>query len=108
MAAAVILGILIIINLAGIRQPLSYFLLGSLLWFVLLKSGLHCLTRLLHQHHHYVHTVPFCVVYDESKARVLKVALKQLPSQSEKVKILRDTIFKALKAGYSCSKSNQN
>lgn len=41
MAAAVILAVLIVCNLAGIRQPLPYFLLGVLLWFVLLKSGVH-------------------------------------------------------------------
>lgn len=40
-SGAVILGILIAINLAGIRQPLPYFLLGILLWFALLKSGVH-------------------------------------------------------------------
>lgn len=39
--AAVILGALITFNLAGIRQPLPYFLLGGLLWFALLKSGVH-------------------------------------------------------------------
>lgn len=41
LAAAVILAVLTMINLAGIRQPLPYFLLGGLLWFVLLKSGVH-------------------------------------------------------------------
>jgi NhaA family Na+:H+ antiporter len=40
-AAAAILVILSVFNLAGIRQPLPYFLLGILLWFVLLKSGVH-------------------------------------------------------------------
>ncbi len=40
-AAAVILAVLIVFNLAGIRHPLPYFLLGTLLWFVLLKSGVH-------------------------------------------------------------------
>lgn len=40
-AAAVILAVLTVCNLAGIRQPLPYFLLGGLLWFVLLKSGVH-------------------------------------------------------------------
>jgi len=39
--AAAILSVLVVINLAGIRQPLPYFLLGSLLWFALLKSGVH-------------------------------------------------------------------
>ena len=39
--AAGILGVLIVFNLAGIRQPLPYFLLGILLWFALLKSGVH-------------------------------------------------------------------
>jgi len=41
MAAAVVLGLLIVCNLAGIRQPLPYILLGVVLWFVLLKSGVH-------------------------------------------------------------------
>lgn len=41
LAAAVILAILILCNLAGIRYPLPYFLLGGLLWLVLLKSGVH-------------------------------------------------------------------
>lgn len=41
LAAAVILAVLAVCNLAGIRQPLPYFLLGGLLWFVLLKSGVH-------------------------------------------------------------------
>ena len=40
-AAAVILGVLVVLNRAGIRQPLPYFLLGTLLWFALLKSGVH-------------------------------------------------------------------
>jgi len=40
-SAAVILGLLIVFNLSGIRQPLPYFLLGILLWFALLKSGVH-------------------------------------------------------------------
>ena len=39
--AAAILSVLVVINLAGIRQPLPYFLLGVLLWFALLKSGVH-------------------------------------------------------------------
>ncbi len=40
-AAAVILALLVVFNLAGIRQPLPYFLLGILLWLALLKSGVH-------------------------------------------------------------------
>ena len=39
--AAGVLGMLIVLNRAGIRQPLPYFLLGILLWFALLKSGVH-------------------------------------------------------------------
>jgi len=39
--AAGLLGVLIVFNLSGIRQPLPYFLLGILLWFALLKSGVH-------------------------------------------------------------------
>ena len=41
LVAAVILVLLVIFNLAGIRQPLPYFILGVLLWFALLKSGVH-------------------------------------------------------------------
>lgn len=40
-AAAVVLAVLITLNRAGIRQPLPYFLLGGLLWLILLKSGVH-------------------------------------------------------------------
>lgn len=36
-----LLGLLIVLNMAGIRQPLPYFILGTLLWFALLKSGIH-------------------------------------------------------------------
>lgn len=39
--AAAIFTVLIAFNLSGIRQPLPYFLLGVLLWFALLKSGVH-------------------------------------------------------------------
>ncbi|HHL45567.1 MAG TPA: Na+/H+ antiporter NhaA [Gammaproteobacteria bacterium] len=38
---AVLLGILIVLNFAGIRKPLPYFLIGILLWFAMLKSGVH-------------------------------------------------------------------
>jgi len=41
LTATVILGVLIVFNLAGIRQPLPYLLFGVLLWFALLKSGVH-------------------------------------------------------------------
>jgi len=33
--------ILIFFNVTGIRKPLPYFLIGTLLWFALLKSGVH-------------------------------------------------------------------
>ena len=39
--AAVFLGILILFNRAGIRQPLPYFIVGLLLWLAMLKSGVH-------------------------------------------------------------------
>jgi len=39
--AMAIVGLLVAINLAGIRQPLPFFILGGLLWFALLKSGVH-------------------------------------------------------------------
>ncbi|MDD5363931.1 MAG: Na+/H+ antiporter NhaA [Gallionellaceae bacterium] len=41
LAGAVLLALLVVCNLAGIRQPLPYFLLGALLWLALLKSGVH-------------------------------------------------------------------
>ena len=41
LAAAVILALLIALNMGGIRQPLPYFILGTILWFALLKSGVH-------------------------------------------------------------------
>lgn len=40
-AGAVILAVLILFNRVGIRWPLPYFILGGLLWFALLKSGVH-------------------------------------------------------------------
>lgn len=39
--AAGIVVLLLVCNLAGIRQPLPYFILGTLLWIALLKSGVH-------------------------------------------------------------------
>ena len=39
--ASVFLGILILFNRAGIRQPLPYFIIGLLLWLAMLKSGIH-------------------------------------------------------------------
>ena len=39
--AAGVVALLVVCNLAGIRQPLPYFLLGFLLWMALLKSGVH-------------------------------------------------------------------
>ncbi len=41
LAAAGVMAVLVCCNLIGIRQPLPYFLLGVLLWFALLKSGVH-------------------------------------------------------------------
>ena len=41
LAAAVVFGMLIVLNRAGIRQPMPYFFLGVLLWITLLKSGVH-------------------------------------------------------------------
>ena len=39
--AAAILGLLVVINLGGIRRPLPYILLGTILWIAMLKSGVH-------------------------------------------------------------------
>ncbi len=36
-----LIGVLVFLNVAGVRKPLPYFLIGSLLWFALLKSGVH-------------------------------------------------------------------
>ncbi|MBF0454315.1 MAG: Na+/H+ antiporter NhaA [Magnetococcales bacterium] len=41
LASAVVLSLLIAMNRAGVRHPLPYFLLGTVLWFALLKSGVH-------------------------------------------------------------------
>ena len=49
--------------------------------------------------------MPFCVPIDESDARVIKTVSKQLPPQIDTLKMLRDTIFKALKAEYPCAKA---
>jgi NhaA family Na+:H+ antiporter len=38
---AVLVGVLILLNLVGLRRPLPYFLVGTLLWLALLKSGVH-------------------------------------------------------------------
>lgn len=40
-AAALLIALLIFFNVAGIRKPLPYFLVGVLLWFALLQSGVH-------------------------------------------------------------------
>jgi len=40
-AAAGFLVLLVVCNLAGIRQPWPYFILGTLLWMALLQSGVH-------------------------------------------------------------------
>jgi NhaA family Na+:H+ antiporter len=39
--AAGLFGLLILMNLLGIRKPLIYFLVGMLLWLAMLKSGVH-------------------------------------------------------------------
>ncbi len=41
LSAFVILALLIVLGRAGVRQSLPYLLLGGLLWFALLKSGVH-------------------------------------------------------------------
>lgn len=39
--AAAMLGLLVSLNLGGIRRPLPYILLGVVLWIAMLKSGVH-------------------------------------------------------------------
>ena len=41
LAAGALLGLLVIFNLGGIRSPMPYFIVGTLLWLALLKSGVH-------------------------------------------------------------------
>lgn len=40
-AAALLMGILVSLNLGGIRRPLPYILIGILLWLAMLLSGVH-------------------------------------------------------------------
>jgi NhaA family Na+:H+ antiporter len=40
-AAVGLLGLLVMLNLLGIRRPMPYFLVGTLLWMALLESGVH-------------------------------------------------------------------
>jgi Na+:H+ antiporter, NhaA family len=40
-AAAVVLIVLVVMNVAGVKRLLAYLLGGALLWFVLLESGVH-------------------------------------------------------------------
>lgn len=40
-AAGVMIGLLIVCNIGGVRQPWAYFILGVLLWLCMLKSGVH-------------------------------------------------------------------
>lgn len=41
MAAGLVLGFLVLLNRGGIRHPLPYALLGLLLWYAVLASGIH-------------------------------------------------------------------
>jgi NhaA family Na+:H+ antiporter len=41
LAAAVVFGLLMALNLSGVRKTLPYFLLAVLLWYALLQSGVH-------------------------------------------------------------------
>ena len=47
--------------------------------------------------------ISFCVPIDEPDARVIKIVSKQLPPHIDTTKMLRNTIFKALKAEYPCA-----
>lgn len=41
LVAALLVALLLVLNLGGIRHPLPYFIIATLLWFALLKSGIH-------------------------------------------------------------------
>jgi NhaA family Na+:H+ antiporter len=40
-AAALLLLLLVVLNAAGVRRPLAYFLIGGLIWLAMLGSGVH-------------------------------------------------------------------
>lgn len=40
-AAAVLLGLLLLFNVLGLRRPQPYLIVGALVWFAVLKSGVH-------------------------------------------------------------------
>jgi NhaA family Na+:H+ antiporter len=40
-AAALVLGLMLLLNLAGVRRSAPYFLLAAVLWYLLLESGVH-------------------------------------------------------------------
>jgi len=40
-AACALVGLLVAFNLAGVRKPIPYFIVAVLLWFAVLKSGVH-------------------------------------------------------------------
>ena len=39
--AALVLGTMLLLNLAGVRRTMPYFLLAAVLWYLLLESGIH-------------------------------------------------------------------
>lgn len=39
--ATLLFGLLVVLNLGGIRNPLPYFIVGTLLWLAMLQSGIH-------------------------------------------------------------------
>ncbi|MGE3296655.1 MAG: Na+/H+ antiporter NhaA [Porticoccaceae bacterium] len=39
--AALVLGTMLVLNLAGVRRTMPYFLLATVLWYLLLESGIH-------------------------------------------------------------------
>lgn len=46
--------------------------------------------------------LPFCLPEDESEARIIEIISRQLSTQIDTAKMLRDRIFKTLKAEYPC------
>lgn len=46
--------------------------------------------------------LPFCLPEDESEDRIIKTISKQLSPQIDTAKMLRDRIFRTLKAEYPC------
>lgn len=94
-------GAMILLNLLGVRRPGPYFILGALLWFCLLKSGVHATLAGVIT----AFTIPTLPKYDpKSFSDRMKNLLSQFDqSHQTKASILRNqemaTVVQALEEG---------